>query len=104
TVCTLLTMWANIDSYVFLLASPGSLLPTTQNPDPCQDDDDDYILDLTGRLVSKALRGAHSPPLPSLRRLIAVANTALSRSSHRGLLMMKCEHENRNRISMPLLC
>jgi hypothetical protein len=104
-LCALLTLWACFDSQVLLLAAPGSLPPASQNPSPSQDDDDDYVLDLTGQPCRALRRNARSPALRPHRPL-AVTKPCLSLSCHRHPLPATpiCEHENRNGIGAPLLC
>ena len=100
-----LTLWAAFDSPI-LLASSGDVLPASQNPSPC-DDDDDYVFVLTGNpTLSQILQRKARPRAPGLFLRMAVAELCFSLSSHRGPLPTTpvCEHEHRNGIGAPLLC
>ena len=103
-VCALLTFGAGFDSQLLLPASAGSPPPASQNPSPGQDDgdDDDYVLDLTGKPApGRRLRSNARPPSP-----IAVPKPCFSRSCQlrQPPTTPVCEHEYRNGIGTPLLC
>jgi hypothetical protein len=92
-LCAMLTLWACIDSQVFL-ASSEYLAPVPQSASPTQEDsdDDDYVFDLTT-----------GDPAPCPQTV--VARVCLSITSHRRpLLTAFCEHNYRNGIGTPLLC
>src|SRR5262245_16207484 len=100
TVCAQLTLWNGFGSQVLLPAAAGSLPLASQIPSPSQEDgdDDDYVLDLTG----KPEFGRHLPrhrrlPSPGLRPPIAVPNPCLCLTCKLAHLPPApvCEHEYR---------
>jgi hypothetical protein len=102
-VCCVLTLWAAFDSQVL---PPGDLLSTSQNPSPC-DGDDDYVLSLTGNpALTRVLQRNARLPARGLSLPIVAASFCFSLSSHRGPLPTTPvgEHEYRNGIGAPLLC
>jgi hypothetical protein len=107
-VCAALTLWVAFDSQVLLLAAPGNLSSTSQNPSPSQeDDDDDYVLDLTGQAaLGRGLRRNAQPPLPRQRQQIAGTKTCFTLSCHQCPLPTTpvSEYERRNGIGALLLC
>jgi hypothetical protein len=100
----ILTLWACIDSQVYLAVSVY-LTPVPQNTARTQeDDDDDYVLDLTGRPTpSKGLRRNGCSPSSRLSQQTVIPKVCLS---HRlpPLTTHFCEHDSRNGLGGPLLC
>jgi hypothetical protein len=106
--CALHTLWTGIDSQILLLASSGDEPPLCQSSLPSQEDrdDDDYVLDLTGKSASRHGLLRKSPlPSPRLNRQIADTIPCFVMSCHRQLpTTHRCEDNNRNGLGVPLLC
>src|SRR5262249_3326672 len=108
TVCSLLTFWTGFDSQVLLLASSGSPPRASQNSPPLQEDgdEDDYLLDLTGKPSPGRLWWRSPRPASPSHPPIAVPERWFSLSYQLRQLptMPVCEHQYRNGIGAPLLC
>jgi hypothetical protein len=110
-VCCVLTLWAALDSQVLLhmQTSSENLSPISQNPSPGQDDndDDDYVLELTGKpppgWVSR--RNVHTPA-PGENSGKDIAKPFFLPPSYPQPLPTAParEHEFRNGIGANLLC
>jgi hypothetical protein len=108
-LCALLTLWAQFDSQVLLQASAGSPRPASPSPAPTLEDadDDDYVLDLTGKPApGRRLRRNACPAWPRLHRPIDVTERCFSLSRQLRQLppTAVCEHAYRNGLGAPLLC
>jgi hypothetical protein len=105
-VCSLLILWASVDSQFLLLVAPGSVSPTCPGSSPLQPDDDD-MFDQTGAKTSlRSWRRNTCPPLPVMALGRAVQEHCLDLPVHHRdrLTFPVCEHEYRNGIGAPLLC
>jgi hypothetical protein len=108
-LCTFLTFWTGIDSQVLFYASSGRPLSASPNPVPSQEDDDDYyVLDLTGmHAPGRGLSRNARPPTPGLHLPLADTKPCFSLSCQLLQLpptMAVGEQEFRNGIGAPLLC
>ena len=109
TFCALLTFWTGVDSQVLVAVSSGRPLSASHNPVPSPgDDDDDYVLDLTGKHPpGRGLRRNACPATPGLRRPLADTNGRFSLSCQLRPLPPTAavgERAFRNGIGAPLLC
>jgi hypothetical protein len=104
TLCTLLILWAGIDSQVLLLISSPNAPASSSQED---NDDDEYLLDMTGTLApSGSMRRNAHPPTPMPHWQIAVTKQFSFQSCHLQPppIVPVCEQHYRNGIGTPLLC
>ena len=109
TFCALLTFWTGFDSQVLVAVSSGRPLSASHNPVPSPgDDDDDYVLDLTGKHPpGRGLSRNARPTTPGRRRPMADGKACFSPSCHLRPLPPTAavgERALRNGIGAPLLC